>query len=303
MFSLRVVFFVVLSLAATGQTYNGYMKVDGSQDNPNISFTGYFITAKCLNGFSSNPATYPPGCEIVTTVGAFLITVGSAIPLSGPGSGYLLCQGQAYLTCTLQIFSTIDPFHPPAPVPAPNHTQGSVHKLLGGHDGPCVPTELTIVPQAATVDSVPVPFNFNAGHLGGGFCVFNSDGAVDWGDGTSSGFVTSPVPPNDNCAPTSNHRLLDNPTLSHTYSGPGPVKISAYMDASFKDNGDPGGASTGRGGSSGSWACHAQRWDVFNILPSSKHLSSSDTYCRIGTKSFACKKRVTRSSHRGKAPN
>jgi hypothetical protein len=287
---LGILLLILVSPSATlAQSYSGYVLPDGSSSYPTISFAAH-ATLTCVAGVSADPVNYPPGCYVISNAGSFLVKVNGA-PVTAPsaGVGTLYCQGQAYLACTLNVNNpnSPPPPHEPVPPPKPDPAAGGYYQDLGHpspnpHKDACNPTGLSIsLPQSLSAGQ-PTVVTITLNNLGGGFCSTTSGGHIDWGDNSPQTVLpTVQAPAGDPCAVPGTVRLGPGPyKLTHTYFMPGPFRITAWAQGDFKDNGDPGGASKGNTGSSGSWRCHQQRWmDISVTAPLA--IQSSARWCQI----------------------
>jgi hypothetical protein len=114
----------VSEVKALSQSYTGYSHVNGQTYTPPITFSAG-DTLTCVSGRADKGI---PGCYVTSGCCNRLLTVGgasSSFVAPTPGQGYLFCQGQAELDCTLSIGSSGSPWPFPWPKPGepgPNNT-------------------------------------------------------------------------------------------------------------------------------------------------------------------------------------
>jgi len=252
--------FLTLSVSTSAQSYSGYMNVSGQGVTPLVSYKANALL-RCAAAFSSDPVNYPEGCYL----NGWLLRLNQTATAPSAGTGYLFCQGQAYLSCTLTVANpgTVNPPSPAIPPPPPDPYSGSGWQTLGGpndHPDACDHKAMRVdLPATITAGQVTT-VTFSLNNFGGGFCSTGSGGYVDWGDGKRDNFPASPTKADDACAKAGTVRLNPGPyKLTHAYTLVQDFSILAHAQGDFKDNGDPGGHTKGDTGNAGSWRCTAQK--------------------------------------------
>lgn len=286
------ILFLTLPVSTLAQGYSGYTTVGGQTSTPLVSYAAN-ATLTCSAAYSSNPTDYPAGCAITS----WILRLGNTVRAPSAGTGYLFCQGQAYLSCTLTVRN---PGASPNPTPPPHSTpdpyEGSGWIGLGGpneHRDACDGQGMGIAflnPVPAT-KGVVVTFSFH--NLGGGFCSTTSGGHVLWGDGTpQENFPGTVLQHDDSCAKAGTVRLsAASYQLSHNYTDVGTFTIFAHAQGDFKDNGDPGGATKfGTNGSSGSWRCIEQKYQSVSVVAPPSPGPAAKSVCRVGRRLGPCVK-------------
>jgi hypothetical protein len=284
--------FLVLTFSTAAQSYSGYSRPDGQTLTPLVSYKANAVLT-CPAAFSSDPINYPGGCYI----NGWMLRLGKMVTAPSAGTAYLYCQGQAYLTCTLTVRN---PGSPPAPgpitpVPSNDPYQGSGWIGLGGgneHRDGCNRQGMKIGVPATVTAAQPVDATFSIDNFGGGFCSTTSGGYVVWGDGSKPDrFPTVSAPKNDSCAAEGTQRLGSTTfKLTHTYLSVEDTKIFATARGDFKDNGDPGGATKGDRGNSGSWRCTEQKFQGVKVVAPVATEAKAVPICRIKRRQGPCAK-------------
>jgi hypothetical protein len=256
--------FLALSVSTSAQSYSGYMNLNGQGLTPLVSYKANAVL-RCTAAYSSNHINYPEGCYL----NGWLLRLNQTATAPAAGSGYLYCQGQAYLSCTLTVTNPgVVSLPPILPVPTPDPYSGSGWTTLNGpndHPDACdhkaMQVDLPSTIAAGQVTTVKVAI---VGNFGGGFCTTGGGGYVDWGDEKRDYFPTIPAPANDPCATEGTARLKPGPyTRTHTYTLVQDHSLFAHAQADFKDNGDP--HTKLDLGNSGSWRCTAQKRQTISV--------------------------------------